>query len=41
MRTWDVLDEKEKTIDVIKGYMEVNDDVGEVWTKNKGMKGIV
>ena len=27
MRTWGVLDEKEKTMDVIKGYVEVNDDV--------------
>ena len=27
MRTWDVLDYKERTIDVIKGYVEVNDDV--------------
>ena len=27
MRTWDVLDEKERTMDVIKGYVEVNDDV--------------
>ena len=39
MRTWDVLDDKERTMDVIKGYVEVNDDVenktlkylGEVW----------
>ena len=39
MRTWDVLDEKERTMDVIKGYVEVNNDVenetmkylGEVW----------
>ena len=39
MRTWDVLEEKERTMDVIKGYVEVNDDVenetiqylGEVW----------
>ena len=27
MRTWDVLDEKDRTMDVIKGYVEVNDDV--------------
>ena len=41
MRTWDVLYEKERTMDVIKGYVEVNDDVenetikylGEVWTE--------
>ena len=43
MRTWDMLDKKERTIDVIKGYVEVNDDVenktmkylGEVWTKRQ------
>ena len=43
MRIWDVLDEKERTMDVIKGYVEVNDDVenetmtymGEVWTKRQ------
>ena len=43
MRTWDVLDEKEITMDVIKGYVEVNDDVenetmrylGEVWTERQ------
>ena len=43
MRTWDVLEEKEITMDVIKGYVEVNDDVenetmtylGEVWTKTQ------
>ena len=41
MRTWEVLEEKERTMDVIKGYVEVNDDVendtmkylGDVWTK--------
>ena len=33
MRTWDVLDKKERTMDVIKGYVEVNDDV-----ENKTMK---
>ena len=44
MRTWDVLDEKERTMDVIKGYVEVKDDVenetmkylGEVWTERQG-----
>ena len=43
MRTWDVLDEKKGTMDVIKGYVEVNDDVehetmrylGEVWTERQ------
>ena len=43
MRTWDVLEEKERTMDVIKGYVEVNDDVenetikylGEVWTERQ------
>ena len=43
MRTWDVLDEKENTMDVIKRYMEVNEDVenetiqyfGEVWTERQ------
>ena len=43
MRTWDVLDEKERTMDVIKGYVQVNDDVvnetikymGEVWTERQ------
>ena len=43
LRTWDVLEEKERTMDVIKGYMEVNDDVendtmkylGEVWTERQ------
>ena len=42
LRTWDVLKEKERKMDVIKGY-EVNDDVenetmkylGEVWTKRQ------
>ena len=46
MRTWDVLDEKEKTMDVIKGYVDVNDDVvnetmkylGEVWTERQRKK---
>ena len=49
LRTWDVLEEKERTMDVIKVYVEVNDDVenetmkylGEVGPKDKGMKGIV
>ena len=27
MRTWDMWDEKQITMDVIKGYVEVNDDV--------------
>ena len=27
MRTWDVLEEKVRTLDAIKGYGEVNDDV--------------
>ena len=38
MRTWDVLDEKERTMDVIKGYVEVNETMrylGEVWTKRQ------
>ena len=43
MRTWDVLDEKEITMDVIKRYVGVNDDVenksmkyfGEVWTERQ------
>ena len=43
MRTWDVLEEKERTMDVIKGYVGVNDDVesetmkylGEVWTERQ------
>ena len=43
MRTWDVLDEKERTMDIIKVYVEVNDDVenetmkylGEVWTERQ------
>ena len=43
MRTWDVLDEKERTMDVIKGYVEVNNnveketmkDLGEVWTERQ------
>ena len=43
LRTWDGLEENERTMDVIKGYVEVNDDVenetmkylGEVWTKRQ------
>ena len=43
MRTWDILDDKERTMDVIKGYVEVNDDVenetmkylGEVWNERQ------
>ena len=39
--TWDVLEEKERPMDVKKRYVEVNDDVenetikylGEVWTE--------
>ena len=27
MRTWDVLDDKERTMGVLKGYVEVDDDV--------------
>ena len=27
LRTWDVLEEKERTMDVIKGYVKVNDDM--------------
>ena len=46
MRTWNVLDEKERTMDVVKGYVEVNDDVeneamkylGEVWTERQRNK---
>ena len=49
MRTWDVLHEKERTMNVIKGYVEVNDDVenetmkylGEVWTERQMNEGIV
>ena len=43
LRTCDVLEEKERTMDVIKGYVEVNNDVenetlkylGEVWTESQ------
>ena len=49
LRTCDVLEEKERTMDVIKGYVEVNNDVEnetlKYWEKygpkDKGMKGIV
>ena len=43
LRTWDVLEEKERTMDVIKGYIEVNDNVEnetmkyleKVWTERQ------
>ena len=43
LRTCDVLEEKERTLDVIKGYVEVNNDVEnetlknlrEVWTERQ------
>ena len=43
LRTCDVLEEKERTMDVIQRYVEVNDDVenetmkylGEVWTERQ------
>ena len=43
MRTWDVLDENERTMVIINGYMEVNNDVEnetmkylrEVWTNSQ------
>ena len=43
LRTCDVLEEKERTMEVIKGYVEVNNDVenekmkylGEVWTERQ------
>ena len=43
LRTWDVLEKKERTMDVIKGYVEVNGDVenetitylAEVWTERQ------
>ena len=43
LRTCDVLEEKERTMDVIKGYVEVNNDVenetlkylGEEWTERQ------
>ena len=37
MRTWDVLEEKERTMDVIKGYVE-NETMAylvEVWTERQ------
>ena len=35
MRTWDVLEEKERTMDVTKGYVEnkTMNYLGEVWTE--------
>ena len=41
MRTWDGLDEKERTMDVIKGYVEVNDIVENKPMRCLSMKGIV
>ena len=46
MRTWDVLEEKKRTRDILKGYVEVNDDaenktmryLGEVWTERQRNK---
>ena len=46
MRTWDVVEEKERIMDVMKGYVGVNDDVesetmkylGEVWTERQRNK---
>ena len=43
MRAWDVLDDKERTMNVMKGYGEVNDDLenetmkylGEVWNERQ------
>ena len=43
MRLWDGLDEMERAVDVIKGYVEVNDEVeretmrylGEVWLERQ------
>ena len=42
MRAWDGLNEKERTLDVIKGYLDVNNDVEsetmrylEVWTERQ------
>ena len=43
LRTCDVLEDKERTMDVTKGYVKVNDDVenetlkylGEVWTERQ------
>ena len=39
LRTCDVLEEKERTIDVIKGYVEVNDDVDNETFKYLGEVG--
>ena len=38
LRTWDVLEGKERTMDVIKGYVvenETNKYLGEVWTERQ------
>ena len=35
LKTWDVLEEKERTMDVIKRYVEVNDDVENETFNNK------
>ena len=47
LRTCDVLEEKEITMDVIKGYVEANNDVenetlkylGQVWTERQRNEG--
>ena len=39
MSTWDVLEEKERTMDIIKGYVEVNDDVENETMKYLGEVG--
>ena len=44
MRTWDVQDEKERAMDVIKGYVVENETMKyleKYGPKDKGMKGIV
>ena len=38
MRTWNVLEEKERTMAVIKGYVKVNDDVVNDDVENETMK---
>ena len=46
MTVWDGLDEKARTMEVVKGYVEVNEDVeseairylGEVWTETQRNK---
>ena len=39
LRTWDVLEEKERTMDIIKRYVEVNDDVeNETFGRNMDRK---